>query len=492
MSETPQNITLFEQVASALPEAQRAAFLQAMQRTPSTAIRLNSAKPIDTPLFDPDTYGLAPVKWCDTGRYLSSRPQFTLHPLLHAGVFYVQDPSSMIHRQVVSHILPLLSSKEEIRLLDLCAAPGGKTTAMIDALPAGSAVVANEVTPKRCAILRENLEKWGYPDVTVTSSEASAFAEAGALFDIVAVDVPCSGEGMMRKDDTACTQWNPGLVESCATLQREILKDAVEALRPGGYLIYSTCTYNTKENEENVLWLRDTLGLTPVSLPLTGTESCGSWISPMSEEETPTVWRFMPHLTEGEGLFLAVLRRPEDAEATEPKARNAKPSKPTKGKGKESRQERGRSGTPTPQDITQAAAKWVELPAGSVSELRQDADGDSLRVLPRATSRLLPYLEGRVRIMGAGVTVAQMKGRDILPAQTLAWSTALKRGAFPECDLPLDTALQYLRREALQLPDDTPKGIVLLTYMGVPLGFAKNLGNRANNLYPQNRRILHQ
>lgn len=407
----------------------------------------------------------------------------------------------MIHREIVGQLVDRISSSSALRLLDLCAAPGGKTTAMIDALQSAGAndavVVANELMPKRCAILRENLEKWGYPAVIITNSKAEDFADAGALFDIVAVDAPCSGEGMMRKDETARTQWNAGLVESCASLQQEILRSAVEAVKPGGYLIYSTCTFNTLENESNALYLRDELGLRPVALSLPGTEACGGWMLPDSDEDTPKVWRFMPHLTEGEGLFAVVFQRPDDAQVVAPKAvgaRAAKNKKKDDKKNNSRREQGGKSSAKTlsPQEMQRTAETWIKPDMAGRFEVRQDSDGDSIRYLTTATDALLPWLEERVRIITAGVTVAQSKGRDLIPAQTLAWTTAMRDDAFARCELPLDDALNYLRRDAITLPADTPRGIVLLTYQNVPLGFAKNLGNRANNLYPQNRKILFQ
>ena len=190
-------------------------------------------------------YGdLKPVPWCASGFYLPARPQFTLNPLLHAGVFYVQEAGSMFYESIVQELAADLPPG---LVLDACAAPGGKSTSILNALPDGWTLVSNEFVPTRAAVLRENLLKWGYPDIVVTNSPVSALAKGAPLFSIVAVDAPCSGEGMMRKEPVARSQWSPGLVQQCAALQREILADAVGALLPGGILIYSTCTFNTAE-----------------------------------------------------------------------------------------------------------------------------------------------------------------------------------------------------------------------------------------------------
>lgn len=398
-----------------LPGVDADALVTALNTAPSVSVRLNRRKLTDASRLG---YGaLEPVKWCANGFYLAERPKFTLNPLLHAGAFYVQDASSMIHETIVGHLAELYGLPASPLVLDLCAAPGGKTTSMINALPDGAFVVANEVMPQRARILRENLLKWGYPDIMVTNSPAPRLAAAGAVFDIVAVDAPCSGEGMMRKDEEARTQWSPGLVRQCAALQREILTSAVEALRPGGFLIYSTCTFNADENECNVEWLAAGMGLEPIDLRLPAEWGIGSQLG----SDIPAL-RFMPHITRGEGLFAAVLRKP------------------------------GEPATP-------------------------------------AHGRALDSLRKSARVILDGIPETNMKGKTEIPASEWTLSTRFPRDRFPEADLDLDTALRYLRHEAITLPADTPRGFVTVTYQGLPLGFVKNIGNRANNLYPAEWRI---
>ncbi len=392
------------------------AFIEAMSRPPLTSVRLNSRKP---GAEFPDA---RPVKWCPTGFYLPERPVFTLDPLLHAGAYYVQDASSMIYREVIARLVD-----RPVTLLDMCAAPGGKTTAMIDALPDGSRVVANEYIGKRAVILKENLTKWGYPLATVTNRDTSFFARSGGAFDVVAVDAPCSGEGMMRKDEDARAQWCPELIEQCAALQRKIVADAAQVVRPGGYLIYSTCTFNRRENEEVAEFIRDSLGLEPIDMHFPE-----EWELPRGIDTDLPVYRFMPHRTEGEGLFLAVFRRPADPDAPAlpsllPGATSSKPAKAAKGKAAvKGKPEKGSKGK-------------VEVEAPEIEEVL---------------------------------------------------SVDFDRSRFPEADVDLPTALAYLRRESVTLAPDIPKGLVVITYKGLPLGMAKNIGSRANNLYPKGWRIL--
>lgn len=454
----------FKAMARELLGAGAKAYFEAMKQPPSVSVRLNSRKAPEE-IF----YAERSVAWCPTGRYLDERPAFTLDPLLHAGCYYVQDASSMVYRQIVD-LLQRKGMRFE-RVLDMCAAPGGKATAMIDALPDGVTVVTNEVNGKRRVILEENLTKWGYSGVIVTGSVSSDFAKLGETFDLVAVDAPCSGEGMMRKEEEAVRQWSPRLVEDCAALQREILSEAVAALRPGGVLIYSTCTFNVRENEENARYISEELGLAPLPLPLEGLPSeCTALRERLG---APSSMRFMQHITEGEGLFAAVFRK----EGASPRPCRA---------GRELRRGFSKSLVPSPQGRGQGMGPcmaWVE-PAYILQELQ-----NQLRALTADGAELLERMRGKVRVTMPGTLVATIKGKDLIPATDLAMSGALRRGVFPEMELSREEALRYLRHEAVEPRDDTPKGFVLVTYDGHPLGFIKNLGRRTNNLYPQAWRI---
>ena len=370
-------------------ESRFSRLMGALDEEPPVSIRLNPRKVSQAG-------GHSPVPWCAEGFYLEGRPQFTFDPLFHAGCYYVQEASSMFITHVLRHT-PLFSSlgggsKRGVVVLDLCAAPGGKSTAAISVLPEGSTLVSNEPNPTRAQILLENITKWGYGNTIVTNAYPRDFRKAKARFDIILCDVPCSGEGMFRKDPGAISEWSLQNVEKCWRLQREIVADAWECLNPGGILIYSTCTYNTKENEENIRWIRQQYDAEVLAIP---TRPEWGITGSLLEGFDAPVYRFIPGYTRGEGLFMAVLRK-------------------------------------------------------AVSEQRQPSTG-------------YPKLK------------------------TL--TADLPQGDFPRIGLSYPEALRYLRGEALVLPPDTPRGIVTVTYKGFPLGPAKNIGNRANNLYPKPWRI---
>lgn len=444
-----------DEMRALLDARQADALLQALDIPAVTGVRVNTAKG-----FNIDGQ---PVAWCRQGRVLGERPQFTLMPEWHAGCFYVQEPASMVISTVVQRLTERIG-RPDLRYLDICAAPGGKTTAALAALPAEAFVVANEFVPARAKILVENLIKWGYPNVAVTCGDTGGYRSMRSSFDIVAVDAPCSGEGMMRKEEEARRQWSHALVKQCAELQREILNNAWHALRPGGYLIYSTCTFNRHENEDMLLYAVAELGAESVDLGI-----AADFCLPTSLEPGIHALRFMPHLTCGEGLFLGVLHKPGSTEA-----RRAAKTKSKK---------RGcKKGTTISEVITRL------LMPGREYAYKQDKAG-VWRVIPAGHALLIAELEQSARLLFAGVALGEMKGKDFIPDAALALSTELAPGAFPSVEVEREAALDYLRREAPALPAGTPKGHVLISHNGHPLGFVKNLGNRANNLYPQTWRI---
>ena len=329
-----------------------------------------------------------PVPWCRNAYYLKQRPQFTMDPLLHAGCYYVQEAASMfldeVLRQLVDGKLP------NGKCLDLCAAPGGKSTLLRSALPDDCILYSNEPIRNRANILLENVTKWGYKNHIVTNSYPKDYRAAKLRFDLILCDVPCSGEGMFRKDEATIREWSPKNVEKCWQLQRDIVSNAWDCLNNGGLLIYSTCTFNTKENEENIRWILEEFDaeVLPVDTKpewhITGSLLPGF---------TAPVYRFIPGISRGEGLFMCVLRK------------GGEKSVPPKGK----------------------SLTALEPPCLHVSG--------------------------------------------------------------PLVELTYSQAMAYLRGEALTLPPDTPRGIVEVTFMGHPLGTVKNIGTRANNLYPKEWRI---
>lgn len=410
---------------------------------PDVAIRANMSKGWSAA-------GRDRVPWCDAGIYLPERPQFTLDPALHQGLYYVQDASSMFIAMVARQISAALGP---VRWLDACAAPGGKSTCVADNLAQGSVVVANELVPARAAALRENIIKWGNPAVIVTRADSRSFGRLRNFFDVVAADVPCSGEGMMRKDPDAVSQWSEALIERCAAVQREIVDSLWEAVAPGGFMVYSTCTFNRRENEEMVDHIVSDLGGEIVRID--GVDP--SW----GIVESEGGYRFIPGRLRGEGLFMALISKPG---------------------------QRPNRASQRIRPVAHAASGWIDSKGENIII---SAQGDRVNACQPAMLPVLKEIEQTkgIDIIHHGTVIGRTKGRDLIPDHSLAMSTLLRREAFPQVDLSTAEALSYLRCETITLPSDTPRGHVLLTHAGHPLGFAKHLGNRTNSLYPREWRI---
>ena len=391
----------------------------------------------------------------------------------------------------VEQALKQYMGEEPVVMLDLCAAPGGKSTHIRSLLPDNSLLIANEVIRNRSQILAENLTKWGHPDVVVTNSDPSDFTPLEDFFDVILTDVPCSGEGMFRKDPIAISEWSPENVEICRQRQRRIIADIWPCLKPGGILIYSTCTYNTKENEENIRWIRDEFGAEV--LPLDVAEEWNITGNLLQGESFP-VYRFLPHKTQGEGFFLAVLRKSGMSvrNSGDKQLISLAIAPETPGLRAEKSREKGRKvqgkGKQTPGLSKEQLAilqKWI-FTADKYEFIQK---GGNVSAFPKCYIPELSALQSSLRIVQAGLEIAGQKGKDWIPCHALAVSGILVSDAFPCEEISYEQAIVYLRKEAVTLSDAAPRGVVLLTYKHVPLGFVKNIGNRANNLYPQEWRI---
>ncbi|MDY6230357.1 MAG: hypothetical protein SPL77_05755 [Prevotella sp.] len=443
----------------------------ALAEKATVSIRLNRAKTSDIP-FDTDTVG-KPVAWCNDGFYLKERPLFTLDPLLHAGAYYVQEASSMFLSHVVGTLLGKRTADDDIEktdlaplaILDMCAAPGGKSTILRTMMPQDSLLIANEPIGRRANILSENIQKQGFPNTIVTNNYPKDFSRSGIMFDFILCDVPCSGEGMFRKDRQAIEEWSPQSVAKCQALQREIVSEAWKCLRDGGTMIYSTCTFNTRENEENIRWIADELGGEVIDIP---TEPSWNISGSLLKDFNMPVYRFIPGKTEGEGLFMAVIRKKGDTTVYSKANRNIK------GKNRNN----GKNGTVDLSKYIRRADDFTTI----------ETDGDIV-AFPKMWEQIYKTARKNLRIVHAGITIGQTKGRDFIPHQALALSTILKKDAFPCVDLEYEDAIKYLRKESIELHGDVPRGYVVVCYKGLPLGFVKNIGNRSNNLYPNEWRV---
>lgn len=457
------------QMSSLLGEAEAADLERALQEEPSTSIRLNPAKLVEPSNASPY---MNKVPWCNDGRYLSERPQFTFDPLLHAGCYYVQEASSMFVSQAIRQYVGTSAF-----VLDLCAAPGGKSTLLRSSLPEGSVLVCNEIMRNRAQILAENMVKWGCPDMMVTNNASEDFSECAHCFDLILADVPCSGEGMFRKDDEAISCWSLENVQMCAERQRHLIINIWPALKPGGILIYSTCTYNAEEDERNVSWIMQEFGASvlPVNVP----EGCDI-MGNMIVGDYP-VYHFMQHKVKGEGFFIAVIRKPD-----EPGFRPFRlPDVSALEKDKKKKKDKKQVSLPV-KEILNEVQRWILNPDNFYWQVTEEG----VRALPLSMASF--YLWGQkngLKILEAGVQVASLKGKEPIPTHALAMSTQLNIDAFVGHEVTYTQAIAYLRKESIVLSPDAPKGYVLLTYRKIPIGFVKNLGNRANNLYPQEWRI---
>ena len=423
-----------------------ARFMQALDGEPVVSVRYNTSKQM------PDDEN-ASVPWAANGRYLSSRPVFTADPLFHAGCYYVQEASSMFIERFIEQYID-----SPVRALDLCAAPGGKTTHLLSLLPKGSMLVSNEPVAQRAQVLAENVIKWGNPSSVVTRNEPADFGSFGNFFDLVVVDAPCSGEGMFRKDQGAVEQWSLSNVELCVKRQKRILADIWPCLRPGGVLVYSTCTFNKEENEECVEWIANELGATPLTVDV-GKEwgVTGALVGNMP------AYRFIPGYTAGEGFFIAALHKDGDAPLAQPRQQRFQPVA--------SKQKAALEG-------------WLTNPA----DFNFVQQGERVVAMPREHTNAMLALQQKMRVLHCALPIADVKNNKFLPLHQLAMSNSLCKDAFGNVELEREQALAYLHREALTF-EQAPVGYLLLTYKGTPIGFAKNIGNRANNLYPAEWRI---
>ena len=394
MTELPAEFTTYTRQLMGDERFER--YLHSFEEEAPVSIRLNPRKPAGQPIDAEE------VPWCRHAYYLKSRPNFTMDPLFHAGCYYVQEASSMFLDEIIRQLSTL---NFKLSTLDLCAAPGGKSTLLRSALPEKSILYSNEPIRNRASILAENVQKWGYANHIVTNNYPKDYRKSKLRFDIILCDVPCSGEGMFRKDEATIREWSPQNVEKCWKLQREIVADAWECLNEGGLLIYSTCTFNTKENEENIRWI-----LEKYDAEVLKVETKPEWniTGSLLEGFNEPVYRFIPGITRGEGLFMCVLKK------------------------------------------------------GQTSVVPKS---DTHRTKARHTS-----CQSLIHVLSDG-------------------GTSDGKQSCHQVELSYPQAMAYLRHEALVLPEETPRGLVEVCFLGHPLGLVKNIGNRANNLYPKEWKI---
>jgi len=436
------------------PEFDIEAFVHKHEEEKKTnSIRINPLK-----TFDYTSLGIAgSIPWCTEGFYLKERPIFTLDPFFHAGCYYSQEASSMFLTYAVAQ---LSLADKPLKVLDLCAAPGGKSTLLNAALHPESLLVSNEIIKARVNILSDNLMRWGTPNVVVSNNDPSAFKHLPGYFDLLVVDAPCSGSGMFHKDHAAIDEWSLANVKLCSERQKRILSHSLDSLAQDGYLFYSTCSYSKEENEDIVDWLIDEWGMVPLSLSVDEAWGIDQTQSPLHRAHG---YRFYPHKVDGEGFFFAVLQKKNEQTTFSPKKIKLDKNN-------------------APQTL---AKNWLDMEG-----LYTFAHHDDLHVFPKSYEIDLKALQQVLYLRNAGTPIGKLTGKELVPSHDLALSVRTLSD-LPAIELELDEALNYLRKETVDPGVNTNnlKGWVLMRYQGVNLGWIKAMPNRINNYYPKELRI---
>lgn len=440
------------------PGWQEAAYCRVLETGEQVqSIRLNPRKWTDSQSLSFPVE--AAIPWTQTGYYLPERPKYTLDPLLHAGAYYVQEASSMFLEQAVKQLIP---ERGGIRVLDLCAAPGGKSTHLLSLLPDDAVLVSNEVIKSRVTILEENLVKWGDSNQLITNNDPRDFTELGGLFDLIVVDAPCSGSGLFRRDPKAISEWSESAVELCSQRQKRILTDIWPCLKEGGLLIYSTCSYSLQEDEAIADWL-----LSQVEAESEPLQVDPAWniVETKSVQKAAYGYRFYPDQVRGEGFFLTTFRKREAAGTVSGRKGKNKLEKVSK------------------QQVADIS-EWLKPGLSQFYMIQENMVG-----MPEQVDALLAEL-GSLYVRRAGLTLGKWADRKLIPDHALALSNEVHE-AVNRIELSASQALQYLRKEEIHMPGSAP-GWNLACYKGLALGWLKVLPNRSNNYYPKEWRILMQ
>jgi NOL1/NOP2/sun family putative RNA methylase len=405
------------------------------------------------------------VQWSSDGFYLNERPSFTLDPLFHAGAYYVQEASSMFLEEALKQTVDL---SKPLKVLDLCAAPGGKSTLIQSIISKESLLVSNEVIKTRVNILSENITKWGAANVIVTNNDPSDFQRLRNYFDVIVVDAPCSGSGLFRKDPNAITEWSENNVLHCAQRQQRILADIMPSLKDGGVLIYSTCSYSSEEDEEIANWLVERLAVGSCQLAM---EDSWGIVQVVSEKMKAYGYRFYPDKVKGEGFFIAVFKKAGTAPVIDSGKQKSKPKNKTE----------------------KLAAKEIEILKPwliNTDDFFFIKQNEEVIALPVHLENDLALIQSALYIKKAGVKLGAIIRNELIPAHDLAVSNILNP-ALPRLEVDKETALQYLRKQEIKIEPGI-KGWVLLTNEQLSIGWIKVIANRINNYYPKEWRILNK
>ncbi|MCH2214662.1 MAG: hypothetical protein MK086_05775 [Flavobacteriales bacterium] len=383
------------------------------------------------------------IAWCNDAFYLSDRPSFTADPAFHAGAYYPQEASSMFLSRVIQS---MKRPNGPIAVLDLCAAPGGKSTLLRSILEDGDFLLSNEIVPKRASILFENIQKWGHEHTAISNYSPAQLGESSGVFDLILADVPCSGEGLFRKQTSAIDQWSLKNVQTCVVRQRDILDDIWPSLKEGGILIYSTCTYNLSENEENLIWLKRKYDIEFLEIPLHPNETI---IQAFSEEVKG--YRFLPHITKGEGFFISAIRKLGSSK---------------KMKSKKTHLKQGR--IPNVTDRTVLNTK------------------NEVFLLSDFGHQVLSGLDNHSKVFSPGYRIGEMKREKFIPDH--GWFLWRKQSETRKVVLSYHQSISFLKCHDAN-GNFSGRGKVMVEFDGFNLGHGKEEKARVVSKYPKNYRI---
>ena len=428
---------------------------EALDSVSPVAVRLNPAKCGDEGVWSDGEE----IAWSKNGRKLKERPSFTLDTAFHAGAYYVQEAAS----QFIAHIVAVEELQGK-RVLDMCSAPGGKTTIYSTAVGVDGLVVANEYVRSRANILADNVRKWGMGNVLVTNNAPEHIAQFEGWFDLVAVDAPCSGEGMFRKEEVAREDWSLEAVKMCAARQLSIVREAWQSLKAGGLFIYSTCTFNDEEDEGVLRTFIDEMG--DVFEPSQSIEVDDAWGVVRGEVGAFQTFRFFPHKTDSEGLFVAVARKAEATTQRTPKARKK-----------------------VMQEVDKVSRKELSRWLQEAEDYTFAMVADTIYAYRTEQFKAVQALSEGLTAIYSGVAMGQIFKGKLKPDWALSQYVALNRAAVAVEELDEQRALDYLRKRDIAV-GDMVEGMNLVTHNGRALGFAKKVGARCNNLYPNSLKIM--
>lgn len=395
--------------------------------------------------------GLGEVLWSNYGYYLNARPSFTFDPLFHAGCYYVQEASSMFLEQSLKQTVDL---SQPLKVLDLCAAPGGKSTHIQSLISKDSLLVSNEVIRSRANILKDNIIKWGCRNVMVTNNDPGNFSRLENYFDVIVIDAPCSGSGLFRREPEAIEEWSLNNVQLCSQRQQRIIADVWPALKKDGILIYSTCSYSKEEDEEIVSWLMNQLPI--VYCPLSIDKSWGI-------TESNRGYRFWPDKVKGEGFFISCFRKTEGEDKASLKTKNKT--------------------EPLPKREMAIVEQWM-----NTEGIHCIKNEHTVYAWPENLVNDFNFLLNQLRVLYSGTIIGAIFRDKLVPDHALAMSP-LKKETIGMIDLTKEQAISYLKRKDLQITTNH-KGWQLVSFEGHSLGWVNILSNRINNYYPKELRIL--